>query len=74
MVICFKWLRQPDISFVHKLRFMYVPAVYFVDIDEDNFFLAQHLVIRKLLWGYRFFFQKEALRKDDKINLFVYKF
>lgn len=34
---------------------------YFVDIDEDNFFLAQHLVIRKLLWGYRFFFQKEAV-------------
>lgn len=34
---------------------------YFIDIDEDNFFLAQHLVIRKILWGYKFFFQKEAV-------------
>lgn len=36
---------------------------YFVDINENNFFLAQHLVIRKILWGYSFFF------KADKIDL-----
>ncbi len=35
---------------------------YFIDIDEDNFFLGQHLVIRKILWGYTFFFQKDAVK------------
>ena len=35
---------------------------YFIDIDEDHFYLGQHLVIRKLLWGYSFFFQKEAVQ------------
>ncbi|WP_264789734.1 DUF4340 domain-containing protein [Aureispira anguillae] len=40
---------------------------YFVDINEDNFFLAQHIVIRSMLWGYNFFFQREAvqLREDE---------
>lgn len=40
---------------------------YFIDIDEDNFFLGQHIVIRSMLWGYGFFFQKEAveLREDE---------
>ena len=43
---------------------------YFVDIDEDNFFLAQHLVIRKVLWGYNFFFQKEAVKlvEDEAVS------
>ena len=35
---------------------------YFIDIDDDNFFLGQHIVIRKILWGYSFFFQKEAVK------------
>ena len=35
---------------------------YFVDIDEDNFFLAQHLVIRSMLWGYDFFFQEAPVQ------------
>lgn len=43
---------------------------YFVDIDEDNFFLAQHIVIRKILWGYNFFFQKEAVKlvEDEAVS------
>lgn len=35
---------------------------YIVDINEDNFFLAQHLVVRSMLWGYNFFFQREAVQ------------
>lgn len=35
---------------------------YFVDIDEDNFFLAQHLVMRTLFWNYNYFFQDEAVQ------------
>jgi hypothetical protein len=43
---------------------------YFVDIDEDNFFLGQHLVLRKILWGYRFFFQEEAVQliEDEAVT------
>jgi len=29
---------------------------YYVDIDEDNFFLTQDIVIQKLLRPYEFFF------------------
>lgn len=35
---------------------------YFVDIDEDNFFLAQHLVLRSLFWDYNYFFQKTSVQ------------
>jgi hypothetical protein len=35
---------------------------YFIDIDEDNFFLGQHIVLRTMLWGYKFFFQSEAVK------------
>lgn len=35
---------------------------YFVDIDEDNFFLAQHLVMRSLFWDYHYFFQKTPVQ------------
>lgn len=40
---------------------------YFIDIDEDNFFLGQHIVLRSLFWGYDFFFQKQAviLNEDE---------
>lgn len=38
---------------------------YFIDIDEDNFFLGQHLVLRSMLWGYDFFFQKQAVILDE---------
>ena len=43
---------------------------YFIDIDEDNFFLGQHLVIRKILWGYSFFFQKGAVQliEDEAVT------
>lgn len=42
---------------------------YYVDIDEDNFFLAQHLVIRSMLWGYSFFFQQEAVQLlEDEVS------
>jgi len=34
---------------------------YFIDIDEDNFFLGQHMVLRSMFWGYDFFFQKQAV-------------
>jgi|VirMetMinimDraft_7_1064189.scaffolds.fasta_scaffold15311_1 hypothetical protein len=40
---------------------------YFIDIDEDNFFLGQHIVLRSMLWGYDFFFQRQAviLNEDE---------
>lgn len=42
---------------------------YFIDINEDNFFLGQHLVLRKLLWGYNFFFQQEpVLLVEDEVS------
>ena len=43
---------------------------YFIDIDEDNFFLGQNLVIRKILWGYSFFFQKGAVQliEDEAVT------
>lgn len=43
---------------------------YFIDIDEDNFFLGQHLVIRKILWGYSFFFQRDAVQlvEDEAVT------
>ena len=47
---------------------------YFVDIDEDNFFVAQHLVIRSMLWGYKFFFQKEAVKLIEDEAATVKKF
>lgn len=40
---------------------------YFIDIDEDHFYLAQHLVLRSMLWGYDFFFQSSpvVLQEDE---------
>lgn len=38
---------------------------YFVDIDEDNFFLGQHMVLRSMFWGYDFFFQRQAVILDE---------
>lgn len=40
---------------------------YFVDINEDNFFLTQHIVMRSLFWGYDFFFQNApvVLEEDE---------
>ncbi len=38
---------------------------YFIDIDKDNFFLAQHLVFRDLLWSYEYFFQKSAVQLQE---------
>jgi len=38
---------------------------YFIDIDEDNFFLGQHIVLRSMLWGYDFFFQRQAIILDE---------
>jgi hypothetical protein len=38
---------------------------YFIDIDEDNFFLGQHMVLRSMLWGYDFFFQTQAVILDE---------
>ncbi len=40
---------------------------YFVDIDEDNFFLTQHMVMRSLYWGHDFFFQNApvVLEEDE---------
>ena len=38
---------------------------YFIDIDEDNFFLGQHIVLRSMLWGYDFFFQRQAVILDE---------
>ncbi len=41
---------------------------YFVDIDKDNFFLAQHLVLRRLFWSYDYFFQKgSVLLEEDEV-------
>ena len=34
---------------------------YFVHIDKDNFFIAQHLVVRKLFWSFSYFFDKEKI-------------
>lgn len=34
---------------------------YFIDIDKDNFFLAQHIVLRDLFWSYDYFFQQGAV-------------
>lgn len=43
---------------------------YFVDIDKDNFFLAQHLVFRDLLWNYEYFFQKGAVYlQEDEVHV-----
>lgn len=40
---------------------------YYIDIDENNFFLVQHLVFRRLLWGYEFFFRKApVLLQEDE--------
>lgn len=40
---------------------------YFVDINEDNFFLTQHMVMRSLYWSYSFFFQNApvVLQEDE---------
>lgn len=38
---------------------------YYADVDEDNFFLIQHMVIKKILWGYPFFFSKEKVKISD---------
>lgn len=40
---------------------------YFVDINEDNFFLTQHMVMRSLFWGHDFFFQNApvVLQEDE---------
>ena len=40
---------------------------YFVDINEDNFFLTQHMVMRSLFWSYSFFFQNApvVLQEDE---------
>jgi hypothetical protein len=38
---------------------------YFVDIDEDNFYLTQHLVMRSLFWGYDFFFQNAPVQLQE---------
>ena len=47
---------------------------YFVDINENNFFLAQHLVIRKILWGYSFFFKANNidLEEDEAETIIKY--
>ncbi len=44
---------------------------YYVDIDAENFLLAQHLVIRKVLWGYPYFFQKDAVVLEEDEEVFV---
>lgn len=31
---------------------------YFIDINNEDFMLGQHLVLSKILWGYDFFFEK----------------
>jgi hypothetical protein len=40
---------------------------YFVDINEDNFFLTQHMVMRSLFWSYSYFFQNApvVLQEDE---------
>lgn len=40
---------------------------YYIDIDANNFFLVQHLVLRRYLWGYDFFFRKApvVLQEDE---------
>jgi len=38
---------------------------YLVDIDKDNFFLAQHLVMRKILWSYEYFFQTGTVKLEE---------
>ena len=44
---------------------------YFLDIDEDEFFLVQHLLARKLLWGYNLFFQTDAVKFTEDETLFL---
>ncbi|MCP4438454.1 MAG: DUF4340 domain-containing protein [Aureispira sp.] len=40
---------------------------YYIDVDDNHFFLVQHLVFRRLLWGYDFFFRKApvVLQEDE---------
>lgn len=40
---------------------------YFVDINEDNFFLTQHMVMRSLFWAHDYFFQNApvVLQEDE---------
>ncbi|MGH1337001.1 MAG: hypothetical protein ACRBFS_12825 [Aureispira sp.] len=42
---------------------------YFVDINEDNFFLTQHMVMRSLFWGHDFFFQNAPIvLEEDEVS------
>jgi hypothetical protein len=42
---------------------------YFVDINEDNFFLTQHMVMRSLFWGHDFFFQNApVVLEEDEVS------
>lgn len=38
---------------------------YYADIDEDHFYLIQHLVIKRILWGYPFFFKEGKVEISD---------
>jgi hypothetical protein len=43
---------------------------YFVHIDKDNFFIAQHLVVRKLFWSLSYFFDQDAINlMEDEATL-----
>ena len=43
---------------------------YFVYINQDHFYLAQHLVLRRLLWGYDFFFEQSGVKLEEDEAVF----
>jgi len=45
-------------------------ARYFVKNDQDDYFLAQHSLMNKILWSYEFFFQQNnvIINNQDAIN------
>jgi hypothetical protein len=43
---------------------------YFVYINQDHFYLAQHLVLRRLLWGYDFFFKQSGIQLEEDEAVF----
>ena len=44
---------------------------YFALIDREQFYLMQHIVIRKILWAYDFFFQAEKVVLAEDETAFI---
>jgi hypothetical protein len=43
---------------------------YIADYDRERFFLLQHLVTRKILWSYDFFFKDEKVVLKEEVGTF----